>query len=135
MQVQVRQTGPDDYPMLVDWWNHYKFPPPDLEFLPDNGNCGLMIEGIEGCYCAGFIYETNAKVCLVELIVMNPDIKDKEVRKELLLLLIAELSNLAREWGYKWIFTSVQHPSLIDRYIDCGYQKGATGTTEMIKQL
>lgn len=134
--MTVRQTTSEDYNKLVKWWEHYGFPVPPLEFLPDNGNCGIMIVGEDGTdYCAGFIYETNSKVCWMELIVANPDLKDKETRKEALISLIENLSYLAYEWGYKWIFTSVEHPSLIERYKECGFKVGTTNTKEMIKQL
>lgn len=131
-----RQTTPEDYPMLVEWWKYYKFPAPAIEFLPDGGNCGLMVTDQYGReLCAGFIYETNSAVCWMELIVANPDMKDKGKRKEALCYLIENLAHLAKEWEYKWIFTSVSHPSLMERYKDCGFQVGSTGATEMIKQL
>lgn len=136
MEYTIRQLEDADYDTLVDWWNYYSFPPPAKEFLPDNGECGMMIvdeNGVE--YCAGFIYETNSKACLIELIVANPDIKDKEIRKETLIKLINDLTYLAYDWGYRWIFTSVKHPSLIQRYVECGFQVGTEGSTEMIKQL
>lgn len=134
--MQARQTTAADYNTLVEWWNYYKFPPPAIEFLPDGGECGMMIVSDEGVeLCAGFIYETNSKVCWMELIVANPDVTDKELRKEALIALIENLSYLAYEWGYKWIFTSVKHPSLTERYLECGFQVGTTDTKEMIKQL
>lgn len=136
IEFGARQLVSEDYDKLVEWWNYYKFPPPAREFLPDDGLCGIMVVDSEGNeYCAGFLYETNSKVCWMELIVANPEIKDKEIRKESLRQLINFLSDLANEWGYTWIFTSVKHPSLTERYLDCGFQVGTTGTKEMIKQL
>ncbi len=132
----ARQTTEEDYTTLSGWWESYGFPTPSIDFLPDNGKCGLMVvdnNGVE--YCAGFIYETNSAVCWMELIVANPDIKDKGTRKETLNYLITQLSDMVGLWGYKWIFTSLEHPSLKQRYLDCGFTIGATETTELIKQL
>lgn len=135
-RFKARQTTPEDYEMLVEWWKYYRFPAPAIEFLPDGGNCGLMVTNQVGReICAGFIYETNSKVCWMELIVANPDVKDKEKRKKALTFLIKNLAELAQDWGYKWIFTSVSHPSLKQRYEESGFQVGAEGATEMIKQL
>lgn len=136
MIFEGRQTTQEDYDTLVEWWNYYKFPPPALEFLPDEGTCGLMVMDQDGNeICAGFLYETNSKVCWMELIVANPEVKDKKVRKDALEYLIDNLAYLAQDWGYGWIFTSVSHPSLTERYKECGFKVGTTGTTEMIKQL
>jgi len=134
--MNVRQTTTEDYQTLVDWWKFWRFPAPAIEFLPDQGRCGMMVQGDDGTeYCAGFIYETNSKVCLMEFIVANPKIRDGELRGEALTLLIDTLSYLAKDWGYQWVFTSIKHPSLMQRYKECGFQIGSTNTNEMIKVL
>ena len=136
IEFSGRQLETEDYDKLVEWWSYYRFPPPAREFLPDEGLCGMMVCDKDGNeYCAGFLYETNSKVCWMELIVANPNIKDKQIRAEALRQLIRYLSELAYEWGYKWIFSSVKHEGLKDRYLDCGFKLGTTGANEMIKQL
>lgn len=130
-----RQTTEKDYEILVGWWNHYGFPPPAPEFLPDMGKCGIMVEDQDGKpLCAGFIYETNSKVCWMEMIVANPQLEGNK-RNDAILYLIDSLSYLAYEWQYKWIYTSLKHEKLKEKYMKAGFQIGQEGTMEMIKQL
>jgi hypothetical protein len=125
-----------DYETLVEWWKYWRFPAPSIAFLPDEGTCGIMLEDSNGKqYCAGFIYFTNSGACWMEYIVSSPEIRDKELRKSMLGELIKQLSYFAKENGANWIFTSVKNNSLIDRYLEGGFLKGSTGTTEMIKLL
>jgi len=135
MKLISRQLTEEDYELLCEWWNHYNFPPPSREFLPDNGTSGIMITDENGvALCAGFIYETNSFTCLVEFVIANPATKG-QLRKESILLLLKTLNDLAEEWGYKYIFASVGHKSLIDKYLETGYQLGDQNTTELIKTI
>jgi uncharacterized protein YrzB (UPF0473 family) len=136
IEFGARQLEPQDYDKLVKWWEYYGFPPPPKNMLPDEGTCGMILYDTEGNeYCAGFLYETNSQLCWIEYIVANPDIKDKEERKEALKLLITYLTDLADVWGNKYIFASIKHPSLKERYLECGFLLGTDNTTELIKVL
>lgn len=130
----ARQLEESDYETLKEWWSWWGFPAPAKNFLPENGTCGIMVEDSEGTlYCAGFIYLTNSDAAWMEYIVANPDIKDRELRHQAQRELINQLSYFAKDNDAKWIFTSVKHKALIKRYLECGFQEGSTGTTEMIK--
>lgn len=136
MTLKARMLKHDDYDTLVKWWGYWRFPVPAREFLPEDGTFGVILEDESGLgYCAGFLYETNSDVAWMEYIVSNPEIKVKGLRKLMLELLIAELINLADDGGFQWIFTSLKHPSLMERYESQGFIKGSTGTTEMIKKI
>jgi len=139
MEVVVwipRMLHENDYETLTKWWDTYEFPVPPREFLPDNGKCGIMLEDSNGKqYCAGFVYFTNSGVSWIELIISNPCINDKELRKKMLNQLIVELENFAKHNHSKWIFTSVKNESLGFRFNECGFITGSVGTTEMIKKL
>lgn len=136
MILKARLLKPDDYQILVGWWKFWRFTPPSIEFLPDYGTGGIILEDEEGtAYCAGFLYETNSDVAWMEFIVSNPGIKDKKLRSQSLDFLIEELSNFALREGFTWIFSSLKHPSLIKAYESQGFLKGTEGATEMIKRL
>lgn len=135
MKFNTRQLIEEDYPLLSEWWTFYNFPPPNKDFLPDNGTSGVMVEDEDGKpLCAGFLYETNSLTCLLEFVIANPESKGEQ-RHESLLLLIETLTDLAEEWGYKYIFATVGHEKLIDKYLETGFQKGDVGTTELIKTI
>lgn len=139
MEIRIwnpRMLEEKDYYTLLKWWKKYNFAAPPQDFLPDNGTCGIMLEdelGVE--YCAGFIYFTNSKTCWMEFVVANPEIRGREKRNYALNQLIDYLSQFAEEEGAKWIFTSVRHKGLAERYSECGFSVGSTNTQEMIKQL
>lgn len=127
----IRIFKEEDYPELVSWWKFWKFTPPSLEMLPESG---IMIskEGVN--ICCGFLYFTNSKICWSEFINSNPNYRESD-RKEAVKFLILELERVAKNKGFKVIFTSLKNPSLIKYYSDCEYIKGSSGTTEMIKVI
>lgn len=132
----IRNTESSDYAMLCSWWKYFRFASPSLDILPNNGNDGVMVycNGIE--VCAGFLYATSStSLFWCEWIVSNPEVKDRQVRKESLNLLIKSICDLAKQMGAKVIYTSLKNESLINAYKDNGFQVGSTSTIEMIKVL
>ena len=131
--MEVRNLIHSDYDeILVKWWKDWRWTPPPKDMLPQDGRGGLMItkEGID--ICAGFIYFTNSSTAWVEFIVSNFQYKDKD-RKDAILLLINALSEVAKENGCKYVYTSLKNQSLINYYAECGFEKGSENCTEMIK--
>lgn len=130
----IRILEEKDYQELLSWWSFWKFPAPAQEMLPDNGLCGIMISKNEVNISAGFLFFTNSKICWLEYIVSNPEYRSKD-RSEAIQLLINELSAIAKEKGFKVMFTTLKNPNLINHYKKCGYLMGSTGTCEMIRLL
>lgn len=133
--LEFRKITQKDYPELVKWWKQNKFSAIPRTALPNNGEGGIMVFKDDVNICAGFLYNTNSSLCWIEFIVANFDVKDRELRKESLNLLIKQLCESARLMNKTAAFTSVKHPSLIQRYTDNGFSTGSDGTTEMIKAL
>jgi hypothetical protein len=135
MNLKFRLTRETDYEELSKWWDAWSFPKPTIEML-DNLRHGIMVYLDDVNICCGFIYFTNAEAFgLIEFIVSNNDVKDKETRKLALIFLINTLNEYAKRKGIKCLFTSLQHPNLVKHYEACGYVKGSTNTIEMIKML
>jgi hypothetical protein len=123
-----------DYDMLVEWWKFWRFCPPTREVLPDNGLSGIVVtDDNDTPICAGFIYYTNSPIAWIEFIVSNPEIKDKKIRHGSLVFLINELSGTALLNNRKVIYSSLKNENLMNKYVECGFQKGGSNTTEMIK--
>lgn len=122
----------DDYPMLVEWWSWFRFPPPTQNLLPENGEGGMMI-GKNGIpICAGFLYLTNSDFAIIEYVVSNPEYRDDD-RKLAIQFLLSELERVAKtQRGKGIIFSFVRNENLINRYMENGYTKGTT-SSELVK--
>lgn len=131
--MTIRKLEEKDYELLCSWWADWGWTAPPQDMLPDNGAGGLMVEVDGKPVFAGFIYVSNSKTCWIEWIISNK--KHKENRKELLLLLVSSLTNIAQMSGGKYCLTMLKSKSLIQVYSECGYMKGDGNSQEMIKVL
>lgn len=126
----VRYYNEDDYNKIVEWWNYYKFTPPAETSL---STIGIMVSKEKENIVCGFLYVTNSDMCLVEFIVANPNVKDKEIRKEAIETCIKKLCEVAKDLKYRVAFTSLNNKSLEEKYVECGFKKGSTDCNEYIK--
>jgi hypothetical protein len=130
--LQYRQLTENDYQdFLVKWWQDNRFPPPPIDFLPNNGKDGIVVFDADTNtnIAAGFIYITNSEVAWLEFVVSNFDVKNKELRKQAIEFLIKQLAVTS---GKKYIFTSVMHPSLINHFKNLGFIVGNQNATQLI---
>lgn len=125
--MEVRKFQTSDYFELCGWWNKHNWPCIPLDHLPENG---FIVEGL----AAGFLYKTDSKFGLLEFVVANPD-SSKEDRAQALDLVIDNTLNLAKELGFKSIFSSITHPKLIQRYQEHGFMMTDENMTNMIRRL
>tara|TARA_R110000868_G_scaffold256147_2_gene512841 strand:- start:113 stop:526 length:414 start_codon:yes stop_codon:yes gene_type:complete len=135
MGFDVRMIIDGDYEnILCKWWKTWRWTPPVKDLLPENGNGGIMVskDGVD--ICAGFLFLTNSKTAWSEYIISNFEYRDED-RSEAIEFLINTLSYIAKDRGYTYVYVSLKNNPLIDRYTNCGYVKGSTGCTEMIKIL
>ena len=133
--MNVRYLNETDYDTtLCKWWSDWRWTPPSRDMLPENGSGGIMVskDGID--ICAGFIFLTNSKAAGVEFIVSNFDDKEKD-RSDAITMVINTLTIIAKEKGYKFIYTSLKNKSLIQKYEMCGYIMADSNCQEMIKVL
>ena len=78
MEFNIRKLNSTDYKdILVGWWEDWGWEPPAKDFLPDDGEGGLIVLDNDTPVCAGFIYITNSKVAWVDWIISN-----KKLHKE-----------------------------------------------------
>ena len=133
MESRYLQDG--DYEcILTGWWNDWNWMAPPKDSLPEDGLGGVMIHKGDVNVCAGFLYGTNSKTAWCEYVISNKEYKGND-RSDAIRLLITILSKIAKDRGYKYIFTSVKHPGLINHYKNCGYIESSKGCQEMIKIL
>ena len=135
MDFILRQLSESDYDnILIGWWEDWGWTPPLKQMLPDNGIGGLILYDGDTPVCAGYMYATNSEMCLIEYVISNKQYRKKPNRKEAILTLVDNLTQSASIAGFKFAFATLKSKSLIDKYIEVGYEKGDP-TQEMIKVL
>jgi hypothetical protein len=135
MALDIRMLNTSDYEdILVGWWKSWRWTPPAKDFLPGDGTGGFIVYDDETPVCAGFLYITNSKVAWVDWVISNFNYKDKDVRREALILLIDTLGTTANMEEYKYTYALIKSPALMELYEQLGYVKGDSYTTEMIKK-
>jgi hypothetical protein len=136
MGILVRALNASDYDdILVGWWKDWGLDAPTRDFLPDDATGGLIVFDGNEPVCAGFMYTMNAKVAWVEWIVSSKTYRKKPMRKDCLELLIHTLTHVCKSKGAKYVFSNNNNKHLIESFINSGYVKGCTNSTELIKIL
>ena len=106
------------------------------DFLPLDGVGGMMVLDIDGTpICAGFVYLTNSKVAWVDWIISSKTYRKKPQRKEAILLLLSSLVDECKSKESKYIFSNNNNSNLIEHFINIGFVKGCTDSTELIKMI
>jgi len=136
MALTIRKLNSTDYEgILLKWWNDWGWLAPEKDFLPNNGEGGVIVYDDEIPVCAGFMYLTNSSVAWIDWIISNKEYRKKPHRKEAIELLIASLTNISKESGSRYGYALIKNKSLIEVYENFGYIKGDSYTSEMIKVL
>lgn len=130
---EVRNTREEDYGTICDWWKWWRFPVWPRYALPDNLSDGIMVSRDGVNICCGFVYRTSSSSLFwMEFVVSNFEVKDRELRKEALELLINGLKYMAGSMGARVVYTSLTNKNLKKTYLDCGFLQGSTGCDELI---
>lgn len=133
--MNIRRLTDKDWDTLVSWWDNWpKWKAPVKDFLPENGNGGLIVEINDTPVVAGFIYLTNSKTALLEWIVSNPKYRESD-RKQAIELLITGAENLVKSLDYKYLFAVMQHKGLIETHEKLGWKADPKPSYELTKVL
>lgn len=118
------------YAIVEKWWNSHGSYPPKPEYLPDNINDWLFVVENDTRAAAGFMYQSNSKICIFEFVVCNPAL-DKETRDKALDKLIKLSIDWKEKNNYGLIYSSIGINKYIKRLEDNGFVKVDTGQTHM----
>ena len=134
MKFNTTPLQHEDYDnILKGWWKDWGWEAPSRDFLPQDGQGGIMVWDGDTPVCAGFLYNTNSKVAWVDWIISNKEYK--ESRKEALSILIQTLTSVAKNLDNKFAYALIKHNGLIGVYEQQGYSTGDSYNKEMIKAL
>ena len=117
MKFNIIPLKYEDYDnILVGWWKDWGWEAPMREFLPQDGEGGIIVYDGDTPVCAGFLYNTNSKVAWVDWIISNKQYRVKPNRKEAIELLIDSLTNMAKGMGKSFTYALIKHDGLIKTY-------------------
>lgn len=134
MKFNTTPLQHEDYDnILKGWWKDWGWEAPSRDFLPQDGQGGIMVWDGDTPVCAGFLYNTNSKVAWVDWIISNKEYKKS--RKEALSILIQTLTSVAKNLDNKFAYALIKHNGLIGVYEQQGYTTGDSYNKEMIKAL
>lgn len=134
MKFNTTPLQHEDYDnILKGWWKDWGWEAPSRDFLPQDGQGGIMVWNGDTPVCAGFLYNTNSKVAWVDWIISNKEYR--ESRKEALSILIQTLTSVAKNLDNKFAYALIKHNGLIGVYEQQGYTVGDSYNKEMIKVL
>lgn len=109
------------------WWEFWKFPPPQKEFLPVNMLCAYNENEPA---CIGFLYCTDSKISWLEWIVANPK-TEKKARALAIEMILSSAKVLSSALGFGTIFTTSKSQSL-NYKLEKKYKKTDVGVTHFI---
>jgi len=93
-----------------------------------------MIEKNNIPIVAGFVYETNSEVVILEWVISNPKYKGKD-RKKAIELLITEVEKRTKELGYKYMFSVGRNKHLINTHEKLGWDVDKRNSHEITKKI
>jgi hypothetical protein len=131
MQLNIRRIKSEDYKTFVKWWDAWKWPPVEKDFLPDTG---FIVEKNNIGIVAGYVYMTNSKAALLEWIISNPEYRESD-RKDAITLLIQAVERVLKDQGIKYIFSIGRHKSLINLHKELGWSVDEKPSYEIVKNL
>tara|TARA_R110000765_G_scaffold359818_4_gene450115 strand:- start:32 stop:496 length:465 start_codon:yes stop_codon:yes gene_type:complete len=133
-ELVYRNLTDADWDTLVSWWKWWKWPIMPRGFLPKNGTGGIMIEKNDTPIVAGFLYETNSEVLILEWIISNPKYKETD-REKAIELLVKESEKKAKKLNYKYMFSVGRNKYLVDTHEKLGWNIDRRSSHEMTKKL
>lgn len=125
--MQARTYIDTDYVSVAKWWLGHKWPVVEKKSLPKTG---FIVDNV----CAGFLYKTDSSIAWLEFIIANPR-SSKEERSEGLNAVIEAAIKHASDEGFTTVFSSLQHPGLINRFKEHGFQERDNNMTNVMRTI
>lgn len=134
MDLKIIPLSYNDYDnILSDWWKDWGWTPPARDFLPQNGEGGLIVWDGDVPVCAGYIYITNSKVSWIDWIISDKNYRNKNKRQKAIELLLETLMVICNNNDSKYAYALIKNKNLIKTYEKLGFTKADNYTQEMIK--
>jgi hypothetical protein len=119
------------YDTLAVWWKAHGWEPVAASFLPKRG---VVVYNNDTPITAGFLFQTDSPMWLMEWVVGNPNV-DKDLRAEGLDVLISSIITYSKLLGSEMIYTMTSHKRLQDRYISNGFIETDKNMNSYLRRL
>lgn len=116
------------YVEICNWWVAQGWEPIKMDHLPLNG---VVVYVGDVMACAAFVYKTDSAFCLLDWIVANPLVRRQE-RTDSLNMLFEAAQMIAKELGFKTIFTTTKNSALVSRMETNGFEIQGEKMTNLI---
>lgn len=120
-----------DWPDVCYWWQAQDWPVIPRDHLSTMGFIG-EINGKKAV--AAWVYTTNSAFCLLEYIVINPEIR-REERKAVFDHFINDMIEYTKGLGFKTVFLTTKSEGLISRLTKHEFQTTDIGMKNLIRRL
>ena len=114
-KINARKIVEKDWKYLKEWFMIHDGVLPDMNFLPDDGLGGVVVEKDNRPIAAAFIYYTNSDIAFLDCGISDPHYKGRD-RFEIGNVLIKECERLTKANGCEAMFTSTGNKGLLKRY-------------------
>ena len=85
--------------------------------------------------CAGFLYTiSNASIAWFTFPISNPSVRGK-LRKDGIKMMIGAIEQMAKDMGYRYLYSSLRNSSMIQAQKSCGFVEADINHTELLKYL
>lgn len=115
--LSARIIEDKDLVVLADWWSYSHSDNLPVNILSD---IGIMITSDEKPVAAGFLYETNSKLCFSDFCIVNP-ILEKKCRDLAIKNLMHGIVRLAEKRGFSVMFVHARIPKLKSRLAELNF--------------
>lgn len=129
MKIQIYNN--QNYEEICSWWKKQQWPVIPQESLSTSG---FLVVNDNVNVLAGWVYETNSNIALLEFVVANPEIKGPQ-RDEAFELLFKTVDSYCKLRNFKFIFTMVRNESLMKRLENNSFQKTDQNMTHYMRSL
>jgi hypothetical protein len=123
----MREYTPADYPQLAGWYESRGLKPPRPDQLP---SIGFIVDGV----CAGFLYQTDSSIALIEGLVSNQAI-GTTLRGESLHLVLSALCKAAKDKGFRTCYGFTQLDAVKARAESTGATCAQGGFKLLVKEM
>lgn len=130
-EIESRMFHKDDYDLICKWWEAKEWPKIPLEDLP---RVGILISSKGVPSAVGFIYQTDSTLAIMEWILANPEVSVME-RVRALDALVDDLCYVAKNLGYRKIFTMLSHKRLMEKVEAHGFKRTDDNVSHFLKEL
>lgn len=137
--ISVRQALVRDYETYVSWLKAHEWPVLPREALPSRGYLAFD-QNADGSLSSerplamAWLYDTDSTICWLEWFATNPSVS-RELKIEALEQLVDQVASVAKNLGFKTIFSAVKHPTLLDVLQRKSFTANDSGMTHLGRQL